>query len=89
MDKKWNEKTTVEKTAEIISGIALVVWLVIEALGRKNMIQYADIASCIAVSVICICQAFAFWNVKRVFSYIAIAGTVLLVVVAILFVMLI
>lgn len=81
MNRKWNERTKVEKAAEIISTIALCVWLAFEWLGRTKAVGYADVASCISVVVICLCQAVSLWKVKRALSYVAIAGVVLLSVV--------
>lgn len=74
--KKWNEKTALEKIAYIISGIALGVWLVFEALGRSGKIQFADFGGTIALCIVCVCEAISFWNVKRGLSYVAIAGIV-------------
>ena len=84
MNKKWSEKTTFEKTMDIISGIAICVWLIFEMLERKNVVPYAGIASSISIWVVCICEAMAYWNVKRSFSYVAIAGAALLKVVTVL-----
>ena len=77
--KKWNEKTTVEKIAYVISGIALGVWLIFEALGRSGKIQFAELGGCIALCIVCLCEAISFWNVKRGLSYVAIAGIVCMV----------
>ena len=84
MNKKWNEKTKFEKTLDIISAIAICVWLIFEHLERKNTVSYAETAAYISIIIVCICQAISYWNVKRVFSYIAIAGITLLAVVVIL-----
>lgn len=80
----WNEKTTLEKIATVISGIALLAWLVFGFLERRNAVPYAEIAGYIAVNVLCICEAICYWRVKRVFSYIAIAGVICMVTVLIL-----
>ena len=80
----WNEKTTVEKIATVISGIALCVWLVLEFFGSKFAIKNTETISNIAIAVVCVCEAISFWKTKRVFSYIAIAGLVLIVAVMIL-----
>ena len=77
----WNEKTTLEKVATIISGIALCIWLVFEYLGSKNSVPYTETVSCTAIVIVCICEAISFWRVKRALSYVAIAGAVLLVAV--------
>ena len=84
MDKKWNEKNTLEKTVTIISVIALCVWLLFEFLERKTSLQYANIVNFIAILVICVCEAISFWKVKRGLSYFAIGGAIFLTVVAIL-----
>ena len=84
MNKKWSEKTTFEKVLDIIAGVALCVWLVFETLERENAVQYADVVNYIAISVICICEAISFWKVKRILSYIAIAGIVCMVAAVVL-----
>ena len=80
MDKKWSEKSILEKTLDIISAIALVVWVVFEVLKRTNGPEYAGIVTYISPGIICVCQAFSFWNVKRTVSYIGLAGAVCTVV---------
>ena len=75
----WNEKTIVEKIATIISGIALCVWIVFEILGRRGSVSFAETAGYIAVSVVCVSEAIVYWRTKRVFSYIAIGGTVCII----------
>ena len=84
MDKKWSEKTTFEKTMDIISGIALCVWLIFEVLERTNKVKSANLVNCIAIGVICVCEAFSFWNTRRSLSYVAIAGAVCMATVVIL-----
>ena len=82
--KKWNEKTTFEKVLDIISGIALVIWLIFEIIQRTNTFKYADMVNYIAIFVICVCEAFSFWKVKRPLSYIAIAGAICMAAVIVL-----
>ena len=84
MNKKWSEKTTLEKVMDIISIIALCVWFVFERIEGKDSSDSFGLGSCISITVVCVCQAFSYWNVKRVFSYVAIAGAVLLVTTMIL-----
>ena len=74
MDKKWKDKTTFEKVLDIISFVAAVVWLSFEIVDSKTSLAYANAITYIAVCIICICQAISFWKVKRVLSYVAIAG---------------
>ena len=87
--KKWNEKNTFEKALDIISGIALCVWLVFEMLDKTNKMQWVGFVNYIAIFVVCVCQAFSFWNTKRIYSYIAIVGAVCLIAVIVLEIMLI
>ena len=75
----WNEKTIIEKIATIISGIALCVWVVFDILGRIGNVSFAETAGYIAVCVICVSEAIVYWRTKRVFSYIAIVGTVCII----------
>ena len=84
MNQKWSEKTTLQKVMDIIAGIAFLVYLIFQALERAGKVESADLITCIAIDVVCICEAFSFWNTKRTFSYIAIAGVVILTVVVVL-----
>ena len=84
MNEKWSEKTTFQKVMDIIAGIAFLVYVIFEALERSNKVKSADLITCIAIGVVCICEAFSYWNTKRVFSYVAIAGAVCLIAVIVL-----
>ena len=84
MNQKWSEKTTFQKVMDIISGISFLVYLIFQALERAGKVESADLITCISISVVCICEAFSYWNTKRVFSYVAIAGAVCLTAVMIL-----
>ena len=84
MNQKWNEKTTFQKVMDIIAGIAFLVYLVFHALERSGKVESSEIITCLAIGVVCICEAFSYWNTKRVFSYVAIAGAVLLIGVVLL-----
>ena len=84
MNEKWREKTTFQKVMDIISGIAFLVYLIFEALERNGKVESADLITCIAIGVVCVCEAFSYWNTKRIFSYVAIAGAVCLMAVMIL-----
>ena len=88
MNKKWNEKTTFEKTLDIISGIALFVWLLFEYLERSKNLAYASFVNYAAVLVICICSAISYWNVKRSLSYVAIFGVICMIAVIVMEIML-
>ena len=82
MNKKWNEKTTFEKTLDIISGITFCVWVLLTYVEIK--MPYAELVSYIALFVVCVCETISFWNTKRVISYIAIGGMVLMLTALIL-----
>ena len=82
--KKWNEKTTPEKGADIVSWIALALWAVFMMLEQSKGYAWADMGCSVAAAVICLCEAFLFWNAKRSIAYIAIGGLVLIVATLIL-----
>ena len=84
MNKKWKEKTILEKVASIVSGVALCVWLVFGVLERTTSLQFAKYVNCAAVCVICVCEAISFWKVKRCISYISIGGTIFMIAILIL-----
>lgn len=84
MNEKWSEKTKLQKVMDIIAWIALCVWIVFEALEKMNKVQHADLVNCIALGVVCVCEAISLWNVKRALSYVAIAGAVCLITVIVL-----
>ena len=74
--KKWSEKSVLEKVSDIISGIAFCAWLIFEIMHRKGMGEWTDIASRIAILVVCVFEGISFWNEQRLISYIAIGGIV-------------
>ena len=82
--KKWSEKTTLEKVARIISETAFCIWILFEIL-LKTEVVHTEIVSAAAIFVICISETIAFWNEKRVISYIAIGGAILMSAAFILF----
>ncbi len=84
MDQKWSEKTILQKIMDIIAGIAFLVYVIFQALERAGKVESADLITCIAIGVVCICEAFSYWNTKRIFSYVAIAGAICLIGVVLL-----
>ena len=78
MNEKWSEKTAFQKAMDIIAGIAFLVYVIFQALERAGKVESADLITCIAIGVVCICEAVSFWNTKRVLSYVAIGGIVLM-----------
>ena len=79
MNQKWSEKTNVQKVADVISCIALCVWVILGILERTNVLGSAEMGKCIAIGVICVCEAISFWNVKRGLSYVAVIGLLCMV----------
>ena len=84
MNEKWSEKTKFQKVMDIISGIALLVYVIFQTLESAGKVESAELATCIAIVVVCVCEGFSYWNTKRIFSYIAIAGAIFLTTVLIL-----
>ena len=84
MNQKWSEKTAFQKAMDIIAGIAFLVYVIFQALERAGKVESADLITCIAIAVVCVCEAFSYWNTKRIFSYVAIAGAICLTTVIIL-----
>lgn len=82
--KTWSEKNTFEKVLDVISGIAVFVWVILGFLERTHGYAWADAGTYVAAIVVCICQAFTYWNEKRALSYVAIAGVVCMIAVVIL-----
>lgn len=80
--KKWNEKNTFEKTVDIIAGITFLVWVVLTYV--ESNLPYGETISYIALCITCVCEAITYWNVKRVISYVAIGGVVLMLAAMIL-----
>ena len=78
MEKKWSEKTKLQKVSDIISFVAFCVWLLFEFMDSKGIVGWADIASRIAILVICVFECISYWNEKRLISYIAIGGFICL-----------
>ena len=84
MNEKWSEKTTFQKVMDIIAGIAFFVYVIFQALERANKVESVDLITCIAIGIVCVCEAFSFWNTKRIFSYVAIIGALCLTAVIVL-----
>ena len=84
MNQKRSEKTTFQKVMDIIAVISFLVYITFEALAIAGKLESADLITGTAMCVVCICEAFSYWNTKRVFSYVAIAGAICLAAVIIL-----
>ena len=84
MNEKWSDKTTFQKVMDIIAAIAFLVYLIFEALERANKVKSTELITCLAIVIVCVCEAFSYWNQKRILSYVAIAGAILLLGVVVL-----
>ena len=74
--KKWNDKSTFEKTSDIISAIAFCAWLIFEFINKNGTVKWADILSRIAIIIICIFEGICNRKEHKIISYIAIGGFV-------------
>ena len=86
MEKKWKDKTTAQKVIDIISCILLVVWCVFSILDRRTPESEGYIDE-VAIFLYCALAAYSYWNEKRKYSYIFIAGAILIAVTTILLVL--
>lgn len=68
----WKNMPLSHKIATVIAGIAVVVWLVFKV---KPDLLPIDLTYP-AIAVFTICEAVVYWNNKRKWSYLLIAGAV-------------
>ena len=68
---KWKNMPLSHKIATIISGLAVVVWLI----HKVNPNLYPVDPICPAIAVFTVCEAVIYWHEKRKWSYLLIAGT--------------
>ena len=69
----WKTKTPVQKIAFIIACIAVAVWVVFKI--KPNLFPIDP--TCPAIAVFTVCEAVDYWNQKRKWSYLLIAGAVI------------
>lgn len=69
----WNNMPLAHKIATIISGIAAVVWLL--QMAKPDLLPL-DLG-CPAIAVFTVCEAVVYWQKKRVWAYLLIAGAVI------------
>ena len=69
----WKTMPISHKIATIISGIAVLVWVIHKL---KPDLFPVDL-TCPAIAVFTACEAVVFWKDKRSWSYILIAGAVI------------
>ena len=73
--KKMNLKnmSLSQKIATIISGLAVVVWLIFKV--QPDLLPIDPTYP--AIAVFTVCEAVVYWNTKRKWSYLLIAGAVI------------
>lgn len=69
----WKNMPLSHKIATIISGLAVVVWLIYKV---KPTLFPVD-PTCPAIAVVTACEAVVCWKKKRPWAYLLIAGTVI------------
>ena len=77
MTKKPDNKTKLEKTANIISCIAFCIWILFEILDKSITI----LVNHISIFAICVSESICMWKKSRIVSFIAIAGAVVMLAV--------
>ena len=70
---KWKNMPISQKLATIISGIAVVVWLIHNVKSDLFLIN----PTYPAIAVFTVCEAVIYWNQKRKWAYLLIAGAVI------------
>lgn len=84
MDKNWAEKTTLEKVASVVSWVSFGAWILIEVLTRTNVVTGMEKISYVAIIALCLGEIVLNWNIKRVISYIGLAGVACMICVIVL-----
>ena len=69
----WKDMPLAHKIATIISGLALVVWLIPRV--RPNLLPFDPTYP--AVAVFTLCEAVVYWKEKRTWACLLIAGAVI------------
>ena len=69
---KWKDMSVFQKIATVISGLAVLVWLIPKV--KPDLLPVDPTYP--AIAVFTACEAVVCWNTKRKWSYILIAGAV-------------
>ena len=69
----WKNMSVSQKIATIISGLAVVIWLIPKV--KPDLLPIDPTYP--AIAVFTICEAVVYWSSKRKWSYLLIAGAVI------------
>ena len=69
----WKNMSISHKIATVIAGIAVVVWLIHKV--QPDLLPVDPTYP--AIAVFTVCEAVVYWNSKRTWSYLLIAGAVI------------
>ena len=69
----WKNMPLSHKIATIISGLAVVVWLIHQV--QPNLLPIDPTYP--AIAVVTVCEAVVYWKEKRKWAYLLIAGAVI------------
>ena len=69
----WKSMSVAQKIATIISAIPIVVWLIYKI--KPDLFPFDPTYP--AIAVFTACEAVAYWNTKRKWAYLLIAGAVI------------
>ena len=69
----WKNMSLTQKIATIISGIAVVVWLIHKV--KPDLLPINPTYP--AIAVVTLCEAVVYWNTQRKWSYLLIAGAII------------
>ena len=69
----WKNMPLSHKIATVISGLAVVVWLIHKV--KPDLFPFDP--NYPAIAVVTVCEAVVYWNEKRKWAYLLIAGAVI------------
>jgi hypothetical protein len=81
---KWKDMPLAHKIATVISGLALLVWLIPRV--RPNLLPFDPTYP--AIAVFTVCEAVTYWKTKRVLAWIMIGAAAISITCCILELML-
>ena len=73
MNMNWKDMPMAHKIATVIAGIAVVFWMIPKV--KPDLLPFDPAYP--AVAVFTVCEAVVYWNQKRKWSYLLIAGAVI------------